>query len=94
MRSFWVCALAILCFVTTSAGAAEIPTGASKKKGLAGWGKGQREKVGAEYINVEDWGNMVTLFERIARHAHEFQPGFVELKKRLVKRFRKLAKYL
>jgi endoglucanase len=49
-----------------------------------------RKKIGPEYIDVNDWRNMVKLFVRVARHGHEFEPGHGALRERLEKRFEKL----
>ena len=49
-----------------------------------------RKKIGPEYIDVNDWKNMVKLFVQVARKGHEFEPGHAALKERLEKRFEKL----
>lgn len=53
-----------------------------------------RKKIGPEYVDLNDWTNMVKLFVRLAGHVHEFEPGFVPLKKKLMKRFQKFEKLL
>src|SRR5207248_8032274 len=50
----------------------------------------QRKKIGPEYINLEDWKNMVKLFVRVARAGHTYEPGLAELKRRIERRFEKL----
>ena len=47
-----------------------------------------RRKIGPEYVDVNDWKNMVTLFVRLAQHVHQFDPQHRALKKRIEKRFR------
>jgi putative aminopeptidase FrvX len=54
----------------------------------------ERKKIGPEYVDLNDWKNMVKLFVRIALHAHEFDPGLGPLKKRMDKRFRSRVKLL
>ena len=49
-----------------------------------------RKRIGPEYIDVNDWTNMVKLFARLARTGHEFEPGHKPLRKRLEKRFKML----
>lgn len=46
-----------------------------------------RQKIGPEYVHLDDWQNMVRLFTGIARTAHTWQPGHQLLKTRLMKRF-------
>lgn len=54
----------------------------------------KRKKIGPEYIDAGDWGNMVKLFVRLAEHGHEFKPGHAALKGRVLKRFRGLERFL
>ncbi|MGA2440089.1 MAG: M20/M25/M40 family metallo-hydrolase [Tepidisphaeraceae bacterium] len=54
----------------------------------------KRGKIGPEYIDAADWRNMVKLFVRLAEHGHEFVPGHVALRARVLKRFRKLGHLL
>ena len=55
-----------------------------------------REKmaIGPEYIDVNDWKQMVRLFVRIARHGHEYEPGLKALRERIEKRFEGLKHLL
>ena len=53
-----------------------------------------RKKIGPEYVDIDDWKNMVRLFVQLARHAHEFTPDNKPLKARLEKRFRHLVPLL
>ena len=53
-----------------------------------------RQQLGAEFIDVADWRNMVKLFVRLANRGHEFKPGHAELKARVLKRFDRLKKFL
>jgi putative aminopeptidase FrvX len=54
----------------------------------------QRKKIGPEYIDVNDWRNMVKLFVQVARSAHQFEPGHKALRQRIEKRFEKLKRLL
>jgi putative aminopeptidase FrvX len=54
----------------------------------------EKKKIGPEYIDVNDWKNMVELFVEIARTGHEYQPGHKLLKARVEKRFTKLKRFL
>jgi len=49
----------------------------------------ERKKIGPEYVDVNDWNNMVKLFVRIAKHAHEFTSDLKPLKQRIEKHFRR-----
>jgi putative aminopeptidase FrvX len=51
-------------------------------------------KIQPEYIDVNDWKNMVKLFVHIAKHGHEFKPGHGELRAKILTRFKKLQKFL
>jgi endoglucanase len=53
-----------------------------------------KKKIGPEYIDLNDWRNMVKLFAQIARAGHEYVPGHAILKKRVEKRFEKLKRFL
>ena len=53
-----------------------------------------KEAIGPEYIDLADWANMVKLFLRVARQGHAYEPGHVELRKRLEKRFKASARLL
>lgn len=53
-----------------------------------------RQKIGPEYVDLNDWTNMVKLFVRLAGHVHDFKPGFTTLKKRIEKRFNQQRKLL
>jgi putative aminopeptidase FrvX len=50
-----------------------------------------KKKIGPEYINVNDWNNMVKLFVQIAKNAHTFEPGMKPLKDRIAKRYQRFA---
>ncbi len=54
----------------------------------------ERKKIGPEYIDVNDWKNMVKLFVAIAKSGHEYKPGHVALKAKIEKRFKTLKKFL
>jgi endoglucanase len=54
----------------------------------------QKKRIGPEFIDVNDWKNMVKLFAAIATNAHRFDPDVGPLKHRLEKRFNKLKKLL
>jgi putative aminopeptidase FrvX len=54
----------------------------------------KKGKIGPEYIDATDWKNMVKLFVRLAEYGHEFVPGHGALRKRILKRFTKLQKFL
>jgi putative aminopeptidase FrvX len=54
----------------------------------------KRGKIGPEYIDTGDWKNMVKLFVQVARHGHEFKPGHVALRKRVLERFDRLKHLL
>jgi endoglucanase len=54
----------------------------------------EKKKIGPEYIDVNDWKNMVKFFVRIANHVHEFDPHFAPLRKRIEKRFSKQERLL
>jgi putative aminopeptidase FrvX len=47
----------------------------------------ERKKIAAEYINLDDWNNMVKLFVAVAKSMHEYRPGLAVLRERLEKRF-------
>jgi len=53
-----------------------------------------KKKLGAEYIDLLDWKNMVKLFVHLARTGHEYQPGHRLLKERIEKRFERLKPLL
>ncbi len=53
-----------------------------------------RKKIGPEYINLDDWHNMVKLFVALARRGHAFDAGHKALRKRVEKRFKRLQNYL
>ena len=53
-----------------------------------------KKKIGAEYINLNDWQNMVKLFIHLARTAHKYEPGHQLLRQRVEKRFQKLKHLL
>jgi endoglucanase len=47
----------------------------------------KRQRVGPEYVDVDDYLGMVRLFVAIADQGHTYRPGHHELKARLAKRF-------
>jgi putative aminopeptidase FrvX len=53
-----------------------------------------KKRIGPEYIDVDDWRNMVKLFVRVARHGHEYAEGHAALRQRVEKRFGKLRHLL
>ena len=53
-----------------------------------------KRKIGPEYIDLNDWRNMVKLFMQVARNGHTFEPGHKPLKARVEKRFNKLRHLL
>lgn len=54
----------------------------------------QTKKIGPEYIDLNDWKNMVKLFIRLARTGHEYEPGHKLLRSRIEKRFQKFRHFL
>jgi len=54
----------------------------------------ERKRIGPEYIDLNDWRNMVKLFVQVARNGHTFEPGHKPLKQRIEKRFAKLRRFL
>ena len=54
----------------------------------------KRGKIAPEYIDLDDWNNMVKLFVQLARTGHEFEPRHKALKRRIEKRFNKLKSLL
>ena len=50
----------------------------------------ERKKIGPEYIDVNDWQNMVKLFVAIAKSGHTYEPGLQQLKDKIEKRFEML----
>lgn len=53
-----------------------------------------RQKIAAEYIDLDDWNNMVKLFIQIAHEGHTYQPGHKSLKKKVETRFKQLSQLL
>ncbi|MCC6422598.1 MAG: hypothetical protein IT447_03905 [Phycisphaerales bacterium] len=53
-----------------------------------------KKRLGAEYVDISDWKNMVKLFVHLARMGHEYEPGHRLLKDRIEKRFKRLAPLL
>jgi endoglucanase len=51
------------------------------------------KKIAAEFVDLNDWKNMVKLFIAVAQAGHTFEPGHAILKKKLEARFEKLRKY-
>jgi putative aminopeptidase FrvX len=49
----------------------------------------EKKKIGPEYVDLNDWKNMVKLFVQIANHLHEFDPKFEPLRRRIEARFKK-----
>jgi putative aminopeptidase FrvX len=54
----------------------------------------ERKRIAPEYIDVNDWQNMVKLFVAIARSGHAYEPGHEMLKGKLEKRFERLKRHL
>lgn len=54
----------------------------------------QKKKPGPEYIDLDDWKNMVRLFVHVARTGHEYEPGHRLLKARIEKRFNRRRRLL
>lgn len=53
-----------------------------------------RRKIAPEFIDLNDWRNMVKLFIRIAEQSHEYQPGHRDLKQKIAERFERLKHLL
>jgi endoglucanase len=53
-----------------------------------------RDRIAAEYIDINDWRSMVKLFVAIATNGHTFTPGHKALKTRLAVRFKKFQPLL
>ena len=53
-----------------------------------------KKKIGPEYINVNDWKNMVKLFVHLTKNGDQYSADNSELKKRMEKRFLRLEKFL
>jgi putative aminopeptidase FrvX len=53
-----------------------------------------KKRIGPEYVDINDWRNMVKLFVHLARTGHAWQPGHALLKARVRKRFDKLKHLL
>jgi endoglucanase len=49
----------------------------------------ERGKIATENVHLDDWRNMVTLFEEVARNIHAFSGTHEDLKQRLRARFEK-----
>lgn len=47
----------------------------------------EKKRIAAEYIDVNDWTNMIKLFVQVAQNAHDYKPGHALLRSRLEKRF-------
>jgi len=54
----------------------------------------EKKRIGPEYVDVNDWNSMVSLFVQLAKKSHEFESGMPLLKKRLEKRFNALRRHL
>jgi endoglucanase len=52
----------------------------------------QKKKIGPEFIDMNDWKNMLKLFLAVAENVHRFDAALTPLKRRLVKRFDQLKK--
>jgi endoglucanase len=46
-----------------------------------------RRKIGPEYVDVNDWKNMVKLLAKVSRESHEFTADLGTLKEKIEKRF-------
>jgi endoglucanase len=53
-----------------------------------------KKKIAPEFIDVNDWKNMVKLFVQVARTGHTFDPSNTPLRERIEKRFNRLRKFL
>ncbi|CAN5655959.1 hypothetical protein BH09PLA1_BH09PLA1_17360 [soil metagenome] len=53
-----------------------------------------KKKIGPEFIDVDDWKNMVKLFVAVATNSQQFSPNMGPLRTRLEKRFRRLRPLL
>jgi endoglucanase len=54
----------------------------------------ETKKIGPEYIDVNDWRNMVKLFVQLAKTIHTFDGNLVPLQKKIEKYFRRREKLL
>ncbi len=54
----------------------------------------QKKKIAPEFVDVADWRNMVKMFVRLAQYGHEFVPGHLALRRRILLRFKPLQKLL
>ena len=53
-----------------------------------------KKRIAPEYIDLNDWRNMVRLFVEIARNGHRYEPGHKALRARVERRFEKLKSLL
>jgi putative aminopeptidase FrvX len=53
-----------------------------------------RQKIGPEYVSVDDWQSMVKLFVAVVRNGHTYDAGHGALKQRIEKRFARLKHLL
>jgi endoglucanase len=53
-----------------------------------------RKRIAPEYIDLNDWRNMVKLFVRLSESAHQYDPQMRFMKARLERRFRALSTHL
>lgn len=53
-----------------------------------------KKKIGPEYIDVNDWKNMVKLFIHVARHGNQFDADNSALRERVARRYKKLQRLL
>ena len=53
-----------------------------------------RKTLGAEYIDIADWENMVKLFVQIARMGHTYEPGHRVVRAKILERYRKMESLL
>ncbi len=53
-----------------------------------------KKRISPEYIDLDDWRNMVKLFVQVARNGHTFEPGHKALRRRVEKRFARLEHLL
>ncbi len=54
----------------------------------------ETKRIAPEYIDANDWNDMVRLFIHIARNAHTWQSGHKPLKERLERRFEEMRRRL
>ncbi len=53
-----------------------------------------KQRIGPEYVHLDDWHNMRALFLHLARTGHTYKPGHKLLKARIEKRWKRLKHLL